>query len=170
VSSFEYSVTLLCNALRTNDAERRIQEMKDYFRVPESGATVEEGDDQSMTEALAVVYLALGRAYAILNEAKESIEACNKSIGCARTSKRALKSGTSFSSKHFSSRCCSCWSLFWIMWANSLLPSSYCLRIRKTWLEGKQRRGGSPIRVEFCVSGTSVVGDRNRSEDHQRYL
>jgi hypothetical protein len=100
VSSFEYSVKLLCQALRTDDAKRRIQEMKFTFGIPHNQVNLTESNDQSMTEGLAVVYLALGQAFAILNEAEESMEACKLAVAFAMTSRTALKSGESFSSKH----------------------------------------------------------------------
>lgn len=102
VSSYEYTVTLLCHALRTGDARQRIQEMKERFGT--HGSAVDDknpNDDQSLTEALAVVHLALGRAHTILNESEESIRECNNAVEFAKLSKNALKSETSFSRKQY---------------------------------------------------------------------
>lgn len=55
--------------------------------------------DPGVTEALAVVYLALGRAHAILNQGEASIQACQSSMDYAATSRKALLSGTYSSSK-----------------------------------------------------------------------
>jgi pentatricopeptide repeat protein len=101
VSSFEYSIKLLCQALRTNDAKKRIQEMKRTFGISQNDAKgSDQSNDQSMTETLAVVYLALGQAHAIRNEVKECMEACTLAVTFASHSKKALKCSTSFSSKH----------------------------------------------------------------------
>ncbi|KAG7361290.1 PPR: pentatricopeptide repeat domain containing protein [Nitzschia inconspicua] len=99
VSSYEYLIALLCYALRTTDARKRIQEMEERFDLHDSESGVPASDDQSLTEALAVAHLALGRAHAILNEAKESIEECQKSVQFAQASRNALKSDTFFSRK-----------------------------------------------------------------------
>jgi len=97
VSSYEYSITLLCQALRTQDALERIEEMKAAFGIHKSQTT--SNNDQSLTEALAVVHLALARAYTILGAMDEAIEACKKSLAFSVSSRKALKSETSFSRK-----------------------------------------------------------------------
>jgi hypothetical protein len=97
VSSYEYSIILLCQALRTADAETRIAEMKTAFNLPDGDGL---DHDQSVTEALAVVHLALSRAYAMLGRGKDAISACDMCLRFSKSSRAALKSGESFSSEY----------------------------------------------------------------------
>jgi len=99
VSSFEYYITLLCQALRVDDAASVISEMKSAFGVSEEQKGTVSSDDQSLTEGLAMAYCALARAYTILNKKVEAIDACTTSLNFAKASKDALKSGGSFSRK-----------------------------------------------------------------------
>lgn len=87
VSSFEYSISLLCQALKTEAAENRIKELKVTF--------LDESKDpacvpQSVSEALAISYLALARAYAILYQREQANSACNLAIDFANKSRKAL--------------------------------------------------------------------------------
>ena len=95
VSSYEYSITLLCQALRTKEAENRINEMLTFFKI--GGGF--EGAPQSVTEALSIAYLTLGRAHAMMGQRDEAISACSKSLDCTKSSKAALKTGTGASSE-----------------------------------------------------------------------
>jgi len=61
VSSFEYSVTALCFALRVADAEQRISEMKEAIQSP-----------CDLNDSLIVCLVALSRAYAMLGRKKEA--------------------------------------------------------------------------------------------------
>ena len=99
ISSYEYSITLLCQALRVKDAITRISEMKLAFGVSEEEKGTASSDDQSLTEGLAMAYCALARSYTILNKEEEAIDACKNSLEFAKTSTDALKRGSSFSSK-----------------------------------------------------------------------
>lgn len=60
-SSFEYSVTALCFALRVTDAEQRIMEMKEAIQSP-----------CDLNDSLRVCLVALARAYAVLGRQKEA--------------------------------------------------------------------------------------------------
>jgi hypothetical protein len=97
VSSYEYSIILLCQALLTKEAETRITEMKTTFNLSNQDGS---SHDQSVTEALAVVYLALSRAYAIMGEEQEAITACTMCLNYSKSSRVALKSAESFSSEY----------------------------------------------------------------------
>jgi hypothetical protein len=97
VSSYEYYITLMCQALQLDDAEAKIAEMKMAFGLSKNSEASTASDDQSVTETLAMVYLALGRAYAILGEGSNAVAACKQSLKFAETSRRALKSNSSFS-------------------------------------------------------------------------
>ena len=99
ISSYEYSITLLCYALRVNDAIKRISEMKLAFDVVNKRDALASSDDQSLTEGLAVVYCALARAYTILKKEDEAIDACKNSLYFLKASKDALKRSSSFSRK-----------------------------------------------------------------------
>lgn len=60
-SSFEYSVTALCFALRVADAEQRISEMKEAIQSP-----------CDLNDSLLFCLVALARAYAMLGRKKEA--------------------------------------------------------------------------------------------------
>lgn len=96
VSSFEYSISLLCQALRTEEAESRIKELKMLFGVSEDLASTA----QSVAESLSVSYLALARAYAILEQRDKAESACRLAIDFAKRSKVALKTGNATDDDH----------------------------------------------------------------------
>lgn len=77
VSSFEYSISLLCQALRTEDASNRIQDMRKFFSLSDSATT---GIPQSVSETLALSYLALMRAFAVLGDVIQ-VKNASKSFG-----------------------------------------------------------------------------------------
>ncbi len=101
VSSYEYSITLLCQALRVEAAMERISEMKLAFGVSEEKNELKSSDDQSLTEGLAMAYCALARAYTILKMEDQAIDTIKTSLRFAKLSKDALNRGSSFSSKYF---------------------------------------------------------------------
>ena len=89
VSSYEYSISLLCQALRTDDAIARIEDMKEVFSVSEDMSTI----PQSVSEALALSYLALMRAFAILGEVEKVKSSYQSFWKFASSTKQALKDG-----------------------------------------------------------------------------
>lgn len=99
VSSYEYSIILLCQALRVEAAIKRISEMKLAFGVSEEKVELESSNDQSLMEGLAMSYCALARAYTILKKEEKAVGAIKKSLNFAKVSKDGLKRGNSFSSK-----------------------------------------------------------------------
>lgn len=99
ISSYEYSITLLCQALRVDDAKARVSEMKRAFGIVGNKNEFASCDDQSLTEGLAMAHCALARAYTILKKKEDVIAASQTSLICAKASKDALKRDTSFSSK-----------------------------------------------------------------------
>jgi hypothetical protein len=102
VSSYEYSISLLCQALRTEEGKGRISEMQVSFNVTDDLTNA----SQSVTESLAIAYLTLARAYATLNQRDEAISACHRSLDFVKASKRSLKTGTDASSLHGKSNSC----------------------------------------------------------------
>ena len=108
VSSYEYSITLLSQALRVEDASLRISEMGIFFGLSQEQKLIASCDDQSLTESLAMGYCALARAYTILNDEKNAIDTCKTSLAFASTSKDTLKKGnlvSSTSHNYYSSYC-----------------------------------------------------------------
>lgn len=95
VSSYEYSISLLCQALRTHDARTRIEEMESFFEVSDGS----HESPQSVTEALALSFLSLARAFAILGEADDARRACDKFLLYARSTRESLRAGNSQPSK-----------------------------------------------------------------------
>eukprot|EP00957_Ditylum_brightwellii_P119912 9150643-Ditylum_brightwellii.AAC.1 len=80
-SSYEYSITLLCQALWYEEAEKRIAQMKDALNNPTMNAYHQndhhknadnDEDNQNDTESVAVALASLARAYALLGKRKEA--------------------------------------------------------------------------------------------------
>jgi pentatricopeptide repeat protein len=95
VSSYEYSISLLCQALRTNDAQTRIEEMKSFFQVSDGSKEI----PQSVSEVLALSFLSLARAFAILGGPDDAKTACEKFHIYARSTRESLKAGNLVPSK-----------------------------------------------------------------------
>jgi pentatricopeptide repeat protein len=74
ISSYEYSISLLCQALRISEAETRIQELQSVY-----GITVQKnqlkGGTRSVLETLAVSYVGLTRAHALLGDQTSALAA-----------------------------------------------------------------------------------------------
>ena len=75
LSSYEYSIALLCQALRCNEAIQRLDEMKQAFSS--------EGSD-GFYESLAVSAICLSRAFMLLDEK-------DKAAGMAREAKKSIE-------------------------------------------------------------------------------
>ena len=71
-SSYEYSISLLCQALRVQNAEKRI---KDFIQYNHSNL-----DNDDVKESLATAYLALSRAYALLGNIKKMKATAKKTL------------------------------------------------------------------------------------------
>lgn len=85
-SSYEYSVTLLCQALRCDDAASRICEMLETFQI--KSAQTPNGErfscaDQSAVESLAASHLSLARAYALLGRNHEARQSAQSALDAA---------------------------------------------------------------------------------------
>jgi Putative methyltransferase len=89
VSSYEYAITLLCQALRFREAEARIQEFCTVFGVHFKGTAKITCDkpDQMAVETLAVCYLSLSRSFALLRSDAlwASCQRCLSAIKLSRT-------------------------------------------------------------------------------------
>jgi pentatricopeptide repeat protein len=87
ISSYEYYITLLCLALRTKDAQARIQEFQNCHGIRIKGKASITGGDQSSLEGMAVAYVALARAHALRGEFDEMWQACQRVLSAARSSR-----------------------------------------------------------------------------------
>jgi hypothetical protein len=87
-SSYESSISLLCKALRTEEAKSRINELK-TFGADKGGSDTE----QSVLESLSVSYLGLARAYALLGRKTDALSACRRTIDAAKASRALLEGG-----------------------------------------------------------------------------
>lgn len=67
LSSYEYTVMLLCQGLRSEEATARVEELKQAYGVSDKVKNVEKG----VMESLAVCYQSLSRMYLLLNEHEE---------------------------------------------------------------------------------------------------
>lgn len=74
LSSYEYSITLLCQALRMEEAEKRIDEMKEAYHVKTTNHGF-AGNSSSVFESLGVAYLGLARGRALLGNKDGAVEA-----------------------------------------------------------------------------------------------
>mmetsp|Transcript_56869 Transcript_56869/g.68427 ORF Transcript_56869/g.68427 Transcript_56869/m.68427 type:complete len:920 (+) Transcript_56869:77-2836(+) len=75
-SSFEYSVQLLCYALRVRDAEEKIKHMKDHI-----GSSLQT----ECAESLCICYVALSRAYALLGNQTKAQEKAESALELIRS-------------------------------------------------------------------------------------
>jgi Putative methyltransferase len=89
VSSYEYAITLLCQALRVQEAEARILEFCSVFGIRFKGLAKISCDkpDQMVLETLAVCYLSLSRPFALMRSDSlwTSCQRCLSAIKLSRT-------------------------------------------------------------------------------------
>jgi pentatricopeptide repeat protein len=88
-SSYETSIILLCQALRTREAEQRIAEFQTRHSVRVKGKASISGGDETVLETLAVNYLALARAHALSARLDDMWTACQRVLSAVKAS-RAL--------------------------------------------------------------------------------
>ena len=86
-SAYEASIALLCQALRVQDAEERLELFKSDFLTSVDELSV----DQSVFETLAVAQLSLARACALLALTKKSKSYCREAIKSVAKSKQLLE-------------------------------------------------------------------------------
>ena len=89
ISSYEYLISLLCQALRIDDATKRIKELKDAYGISFRKNSF-LGGDHTVLETLAVSYLGLGRAHALLGHKKDGLEACKFARNAIHKSREML--------------------------------------------------------------------------------
>jgi Putative methyltransferase len=82
-SSFEYSILLLCQSLNVQAAHARIGELQAQYGIRAKGkaafVATNLGDSScDVLETLAIVYLALSRAYALLGHMEETWQSCQR--------------------------------------------------------------------------------------------
>jgi hypothetical protein len=85
-SSYEYSVALLCQALKCDLAERRISEFKIAMNIKSSlkgNAESFVASDSSVLESLALSLLALARSYILLGRYDEAQQRARASLNAA---------------------------------------------------------------------------------------
>ena len=89
-SAVEYSVSLLCQALRVPEALSRVDAFLRAQSIRTKGKAKFIGGDQISLETLAVVYLKLATAYALLGDKEQVLLMCQKSLSANRLSKALL--------------------------------------------------------------------------------
>jgi pentatricopeptide repeat protein len=104
VSSYEYSISLLCQALCTTVAQQRINDFQKLHNISIRGkATVvlnsnsssyDSETGSSILEVIAICYLALGRAYSILGDDTLMWIAIQRSLSSLRSSRTMLSEST----------------------------------------------------------------------------
>lgn len=102
-SSYEYSISLLCQALRVKEAERRIEEMKTMLGVDIGfSSSSRTRGSQSDMESVAVSYLGLSRAFSLLGYNEKAINTCecaHRAIIASRNLLQFQDGGAQISSK-----------------------------------------------------------------------
>jgi tRNA G46 methylase TrmB len=88
-SSYETSISLLCQALRTKEAEQRISEFQARHGMRVKGKASIIGGDQTVLETLAVGYLGMARAYALSARSDDMWTACQRVLSAVKSA-RAL--------------------------------------------------------------------------------
>mmetsp|Transcript_4080 Transcript_4080/g.5877 ORF Transcript_4080/g.5877 Transcript_4080/m.5877 type:complete len:811 (+) Transcript_4080:100-2532(+) len=85
-SSYEYSIALLCQALRTGEAASRIQEMIESFDIKKTQTDRGDqftGEDKSVLESIAQCFLCLARSYSLLNRYDQAKKAAQNALNAA---------------------------------------------------------------------------------------
>jgi tRNA G46 methylase TrmB len=93
-SSNEYSTSLLCQALRVQDAMDRIEIFMERNQIQLKGKASFRGGDHTSLETLAVVYMSLAKAYGLLNRWDDTWMACQRVLNAAEGSRLRLASET----------------------------------------------------------------------------
>jgi hypothetical protein len=86
-SSYEYATTLLCQALRTEEAVDRIKEFKATFGLDTSDGS----GDQSVMESLSICFLNLARAFSLLGRKDDCVHSCQNAVKSVKMSRDLLK-------------------------------------------------------------------------------
>lgn len=86
-SSYETSITLLCQALRTREADERISEFQAKHAVRVKGKASLIGGDETVLETLAVNYLGLARAHALCGRSDDMWTACQRVLSAVKGAK-----------------------------------------------------------------------------------
>lgn len=90
VSSYEYSISLLCQALRTKEAEERIGSFQTAYSIRVKGTAKFAGGEQASLETLAVAYLGLSRAHALLGQSDEMWRSSQRALCAIKLSRASL--------------------------------------------------------------------------------
>jgi tRNA G46 methylase TrmB/tetratricopeptide (TPR) repeat protein len=92
-SSYEYSITLLCQALNVDEAVVRLTEYQTRMNIRIKGKASFVGGDQTTLETLAVAYLSLARAYALQGNMEDMFVACQRVLNAVLGSRQKLAQG-----------------------------------------------------------------------------
>ena len=94
-SSYEASIILLCQALRVEEAQKRIELLQSQYNVKVKGKASIKGGDQSSLETCGISYLSLARAYALLGKMEDMWVACQRCLHAIQASQAKLEQGDS---------------------------------------------------------------------------
>jgi pentatricopeptide repeat protein len=103
-SSYEYSISVLSQALRCNDAQKRLEEFMNAFGVKISKDTDNcnqnqgkhfSASDPSALETLGVCFFNIARAYALLGDHAKAIEYANNSMDVVSSARSTHQSNRS---------------------------------------------------------------------------
>jgi pentatricopeptide repeat protein len=94
-SSYEAGIILLCQALRVDEADERIQQLQTQYAIQCKGKATIKGGDHSSLETCAMAYLSMARAFALLGRTDDMWlygQRCLNAIQASRTKLNGEKS------------------------------------------------------------------------------
>jgi len=90
ISSFEYYITLLCQALCVEEATVMIESLQRKCSVSLRGKAAWTGGDQESLESLAGAYTSLARAFVLLGDGENMWTASQRALSAVRASRKLL--------------------------------------------------------------------------------
>lgn len=99
-SSYEYSISLLCQALRGSEALRRMEEFMERSQIHHKGVASFRGGDQASLETLAAVNLSLAKANGLRGKWEDTWRSCQRALNAVEGSKAKLAAESSSTSEH----------------------------------------------------------------------
>lgn len=94
-SSYEATIILLCQALRVDEAQERIQELQEQYGIKCKGKAAVKGGDQMSLETCGISFLSLAKAWALLGRTNDMWIACQRCLHAIQASLSKLQEDSS---------------------------------------------------------------------------
>ena len=98
-SSYEITIILLCQALRVDEAQARIQQLQEQYQIKCKGKASIKGGDQGSLETCGIAYLSLARGLALLGRTDDMWLACQRCLHAIQASLTKLEQDDGTQSK-----------------------------------------------------------------------